>query len=363
MELTPFYTIFAPMVGKELAELLQGGGVYSFPVPLRRDGRLYDALFLYHPRGDSGELPPTGWMLIDSFTGKLSLLSDCAVVGFAAPGLTAPKTAAQEKTKDLSPKKEAQLRARLGDLYEELRRFVFEEKLERPQAAVVTAYKELFLKLTPAAHYPLYYALSPEFFHWLRIPLPVPAAKAHDEGEPPHADTTQLLILENLQQLVRRFEQKIQVDAHKQKLFDDMHAELERYRKGVIDSLTLPMERDVIKLIDDVQKSLSVFDGEKNSPENYERMLAMFKGVATDLEDLLYRHGVEPYEERGNDVSVARQQVFATVVTDDPALDKKVAQRLSRGWEKQGKIVRPERISVYLYQQEEDTSDEQNIGD
>lgn len=355
MQLIPFYTAFASIIGKELAELLSGGGVYSLPVSLFREGRLYDALFLYDPDTENDSFSPTGWVLIESYTGKLSLLSDCSIFDFAVPGLEAPKASHDGHPRGLSPKKEAQLRSKINDLYEEIRNFVFVDKLERPQAAIVAAYKELFLKLTPAAHYPYYYALSPEFFHWLRMPLPVHRAQTRADGAI-HEDTTQLLILENLQQLVRRFEQKIQVDSHKQKVFDDLHAELQEYRNGLIASLTLTMERDVIKLIDDVQKTLSVFADKSASPESYERMFAMFSGVATDLEDILYRHGVEPYNSRGDSVDVTRQQILTTVPTNDKNLDKKIAERISRGWEKDGKVVRPERISVYIYQ--EDTGNE-----
>lgn len=351
MEFVPFYTMFAPLIGKELAELVEDGTQYSLPVAVQRAGRQFDALFLYSPQ-DGPDSRPTGWLMLDSHSGKLAVLADCDVMDFAAPDLLAPGVSENGHIKNLTPKKEAQLRAKISDCYDEIRQFAFMEPLERAQAATVTAYKDAFLKFIRPWHYPFYYALSPHFFQWLRLPFPTHKASLNPQDKPVLEEPTQLLILQNLQNLVYRFENKIQVDQHKQELFDDLHAELQEYKKGMLEQLTLALERDVIKLVDDVSKSIGVFSEKPPSPDNYDKLFIMLQGFGTDLEDLLYRHGVEPYENSGGDVDVLRQKVLSTVPTDDPGLDRKIAGRLSRGWEKQGRIISPERISVYLYQKE-----------
>jgi len=347
----PFYTMFAPLIGKELAELVEDGTKYSLPVAVMRSGRQFDALFLYKPQ-DGPVFRPTGWIMLDSHTGKLALIAECDVMDFAAPDLFAPELSMTSHIKSLTPKKEAQLRLKINDCYDEIRHFVFTENLDRTQAATVTAYKEAFLKLMQPEHYPFYYALSPHYFQWLRLPFPTHKAALNPEDKPVLEDPTQVLILQNLQNLVLRFESKIQTDEHKQGLFDGMHEELQEYKNGMLDQLTLSLERDVIKLCDDVSKSIGVFSEKPVSPDGYDKLFIMLKGFATDLEDLLYRHGVEPYEHGGDGVDVSKQKVLCTEPTDNPGLDKKVAKRLSRGWEKQGRIISPERISAYLYQKE-----------
>lgn len=348
MALVPFYTMFAPIVGKDLAELLAEGASYSLPVSAYRAGRLFDAMFLYKPElGPAAR--PTGWLLLDCLSGKLAVLADCGIMDFAEPDLLPPVEASGAYLKDLGPKKQAQMRARINDCYDEMRGFAFSDTLTPQQDAIVKEYRELFLNLSEPLHYPFYYALSPGFFTWLRLPLPVHKASKAPEEHGLLEDPAKALILGGINELVAGFRDKIQTDAHKQNLFDEMHAELQEYKKGMLDKLTLSMELDVIKLIDDVERSIAVFSARQSSPEDYSRLFALLAGVATDLEDLLYRHGVEPYRLSSDRVDVTRQKILSTTQTKDISLDKKVAKRMSRGWEKQGKIIRPERISVYLY--------------
>lgn len=351
MGFVPFYNMLAPVVGKDLAELLADGCGYSLPVCARRAGRLFDALFLYKP-GDEPGTRPLGWVMMDSTTGKLAVLSDCEVMDFAAPNLLPPAESGKPK-EELTPKKAAQMRARLNEYYESLREFVFEDEITPAQAVVVDGYKDLFMRLSLSGHYPYYYALSPAFFHWLRLPLPVGRASIEPEEAGLTDDTKQTVIMERLQRLSEKLEQKTQADNQRQEVFDGMHAELQEYKNDLLDRLTLAIELDIIKIIDDVERSVATFAGKDATTENFSRMYAMFAGVATDLEDLLYRHGVEPYRADGDEIDVMKQKVLSTTPTADKSQDKKIARRLARGWEKQGKTIRPERISAYLYQEED----------
>ncbi len=351
MKLVPFYTMFAPVVGKDLAELLADGCSYSLPVAVERAGRLFDALFLYKPELGA-RARPTGWILMDSASGNLAVLADCEVMDFVVPDLLPPEAAQESYLKNQTPKKISQMRAKINDLYDEIREFAYSDTLNESQAAIIEEYKDLFLKMSLPEHYAFYFALSPNYFHWLRLPLPThKISKKLDESRVLE-DSGQTLILENLQQLVRQFQDKIKEDAHKRELFDEMHAELQEYKNGLLDQLTLSIELDVIKMIDDVERSVAVFSDKQESSENYSKLYAVLAGVATDLEDLMYRHGVEPYIEEGDKVNIQRQKILSTTPTNDVTLDKKIAKRLARGWEKQGKIIRPERISAYLYQED-----------
>jgi hypothetical protein len=53
---------------------------------------------------------------------------------------------------------------------------------------------------------------------------------------------------------------------------------------------------------------------------------------------------------------------MATIPTDKKRLDKKVAVRHAQGWEKNGKIIRPERISVHVYEPPEKDLEETEKG-
>lgn len=325
---------------------------FSLPVAVRRDEKQFDAMFLYEnpAEGSKKESPrPFAWVLLDACTGNVALLCRCDLVDFMSPGrYPMDCMLPMEMPKPLPLKKQTALRDKLFEAYEEIRGFVFEENLTRPQAAAVSAYKEHFRKLIYGSHYPFYHALSPAFFHWLRMPLPKEALlEPSDLQSGLQSDGYQLLILENLQQLVRQFQEKIAVDNHKERLFDQLHRELQDYKNDMLNNLTQSMELDIIQVIDAVCKSVEAFQDKDCTPENSGRLLGLLEGVETDLCDLLYRHGVEPYTLEG--VDVTRQRIISTQPTADPALDKRVAAHLARGWEKAGKIIRPERISVYVY--------------
>ena len=329
---------------------------FSFPILVRREEKIYDGLFAWLPPENSGEelaYRPFGWLLMALTDGDICLMAECKAADFIATSaypltgkvvVKLPEATDKAKVKGYSEQ--------LLAVYEGLRRFAFEENLSREQVAAVVQYKDLFLRLCPKGLYPFYHALSPAFFHWLRLPLPettVVAAAA--DKEEPRDFRHQLLILESLQQLSRQFQEKIAVDTHKEKLFDELHQEVQAYKNGVWEDATRPMELDIIRLIDGLSKTIGAFRAEKVT-EEAEKILVMLEGVETDLRDVLYRQGIDPYHMPGDTVDVSRQTVVAPVPAENPGQDKKICARLAPGWEKsgQGKVLRPERVTVYLYE-------------
>lgn len=352
MELADFGQVVRRIREKNNMDIGFGEDVaFSLPVVARRGAEQYDAMFLYQnpPEEKTAAAPrPFAWVLLDAATGRVALISRCDLVDFLPEGRYPPGAELPMPPLKVTGKKLAAMRDRVLEAYGEIRAFSFEEQLSRPQAATVSVYKDLFGKLTYPAHYPFYHALSPVFFHWLRMPLPKESAGDPSGGQADLSkDGYQLVILENLQQLVRQFQDKIATDAHKELLFNEMHRELQEYKNDLLGALTQGLERDIIRVIDDLGKSMEAYRVKEPDAGNYARLLALFEGVETDLTDLLYRHGVEPYVQDGIDVT--RQKVVHTIATGEPALDKTVAARLARGWEKDGKVIRPERVSVYVY--------------
>jgi molecular chaperone GrpE (heat shock protein) len=336
---------------RKLEFLFPADALFSFPVAVQRDGGLYDGFFTYKQpdkKRDSATRPDH-WLLL-SREGALGLACDCAVRDFIhTPDypFDEPVSLALPETTDKARVKK--LVAELEEAYADVREFAFDENLSREQVASIVRYKDLFMRICPKGLYPFYHALSPEFFHWLRLPLPE-RAPAH--VQPGQEDTRQyqyqLLTLETLQQLSKQFQEKIATDEHKNCLFDELHRETQEYKNGLLSSLTRHMEMDVIQLIDSLSKTLEAFTGAELNSDAI-KILGLLRGVETDLRDILYRQGIDPYTVAGDEVDISRQTTLSTVPTDDPALDRKVCARLAGGWEKDGKVVRPERVSVYIY--------------
>ena len=156
-------------------------------------------------------------------------------------------------------------------------------------------------------------------------------------------------LLAALEALQAQFGEKIAVDTHKNALFDEMHQELIRYQNGILDKIVETMALDIIQMADSTKRSLRLYEEKEPSEDNYRRLLRVIEGIAEDLDDILYRQSIEPYQVAGAQVDVRRQKIVQTVETDQQDRDNLVAARVADGYEKNGKVIRPERIKIYKY--------------
>lgn len=152
-----------------------------------------------------------------------------------------------------------------------------------------------------------------------------------------------------LADLQQTFDDKIAEDGHKNDLFDNMHRELTRYQNGAMDKIVDTMALDIIQLVDTTKGHVRVYEKKEPTEDNYKRLLRIVKGIAEDLQDILYRQNIESYRVEGHEVDVRRQKIIQTVPTDDQSKDNLVAVRVADGYEKNGKVLRPERIKIFKY--------------
>jgi molecular chaperone GrpE len=68
-----------------------------------------------------------------------------------------------------------------------------------------------------------------------------------------------------------------------------------------------------------------------------------------DLEGILYRNGFETFAVAEDVFDPRRQRALRTVPTEDPGLDKRVVERLRKGFVYEGKVIRPECVAVYVH--------------
>ena len=188
-----------------------------------------------------------------------------------------------------------------------------------------------------------------------------------DEPLPAHSDfelhESELLAkLDAVQQalatLQQSFDDKIAEDTHKNCLFDNMHRELVRYQNGALDKIVDTIALDIIQLVDTTKGHVRVYDKKEPTEENYKKLLRIVKGIAEDLEDILYRQNIESYRVLGHGVDVRRQKIIQTIPTDDKSKDNLVAVRVADGYEKGDKVIRPERIKIFKYGANSETQSE-----
>lgn len=176
---------------------------------------------------------------------------------------------------------------------------------------------------------------------------------AENVAPAPSDDNVILEKLDALQQAIQGlqecFDAKIAEDTHKNGLFDNMHKELTRYQNGAMDKLIDTLALDIIQLVDTTKGHVRVYEKKEPTEENYKRLLRIVKGISEDLQDILYRQNIESYRVEGHEVDVRRQKIIQTVPTDDKAKDNLVAVRAADGYEKNGKVLRAERIKIFKY--------------
>lgn len=108
---------------------------------------------------------------------------------------------------------------------------------------------------------------------------------------------------------------------------------------------------DLIQFAEGIRKTAAVYDGREFSEANYRKLLRITKGLYQDIQDVLYRNGVEPYSIEGDEVNARRQTIIDTVPTEDEEKNNRIAERTADGYQKDdGTILRKERVKIFRYQ-------------
>ena len=162
-------------------------------------------------------------------------------------------------------------------------------------------------------------------------------------------------ILEAVEKLGRDFDQKVKVDKGKDEIIRTLKDEIESYQKGNMTKIIDTMSLDIIQLADGIRKTAAVYEKREYSEENYKKLLRVVKGMYQDLQDVLYREGIEPYSIEGHEVDARRQTIIASVPTDDETRNNLIAARAGEGYAREdGSVLRRERVKIFRYEKKED---------
>jgi molecular chaperone GrpE len=142
------------------------------------------------------------------------------------------------------------------------------------------------------------------------------------------------------------FEREIRAEERREKVVDRLHAELQEYKQDLLLNVLRPVFIDLIQFHDNIGKMVAAQPVGAEDAEAA-RLLDLMGSFQQEIEDILYRQGVEPFAEEGDGFDPRRQRAASTVPTDDPALAKTIAARLRKGFRAGEKVIRPEVVSVY----------------
>lgn len=168
---------------------------------------------------------------------------------------------------------------------------------------------------------------------------------------------TQQQLIDRLNLLSAQFNSKIMHTNHEEKIVDQMHKELQKYKDDLYAQLVRPILLDVIEVRDSILRMSAVYlskpEGEKDIP------IKVFSDYSYDLQDILEKNQVEIYMSKvGDEFIPVKQRVVKKVKTHIENLHGKIAESLSNGYSYNGRTISPEKIIVYSY--ERDVQEKEN---
>ena len=157
-------------------------------------------------------------------------------------------------------------------------------------------------------------------------------------------------VMTRLDELMQKFDDRLARDEHKDALFDKMYAELASYKTDIYAKLLKPFIMSAISLLDDTNGFITRLAEQGDSPDPA-KMRQFINNLPLDIEDMLEMNGVEIYSDGTPVFNPATQRVVKTVECAEVDNDKRIVERLRRGYRWNGVILRPEMVSIYKYKQ------------
>ena len=148
------------------------------------------------------------------------------------------------------------------------------------------------------------------------------------------------------------FSKRIMHTEYEDKIIDQMHSELQRYKEDLYSQMIRAILLDVIEVRDSIMRNAVTYlakpKGEQSIPND------IFATYACDLQNILEKNNVEIYRSNSGDSFVPlKQRVVKKEITDYESLHGKIAESLSNGYNFGGRVISAEKVSVYLYQKTE----------
>lgn len=145
------------------------------------------------------------------------------------------------------------------------------------------------------------------------------------------------------------FNAKLRYDASKKEIIDKQFQELDAYHREAHEKLSKAIVMDLISEIDGAERSAEHYETLAPTQENYAKLKKLIMSHADDLRDVLENNEIESYRTApGDPFDHKRHSVLKTIPTDDPTLAKTIQASLRSGYVKGDKVIRPEKVAVYV---------------
>lgn len=150
--------------------------------------------------------------------------------------------------------------------------------------------------------------------------------------------------------LDKEFQGKLKYDAHKDKVIDNLHQELQAYKDDLLKKYLKSFVMDIIYVIDNIRRLTNHYNSLPLSERDPVKLLSLMESIPSDLEDIFTRQGIRTFTCDNNIFDPKRQRVLKKTETNEPSRDKTVAESLRPGYEWDDQVIRPEMVAVYVHQ-------------
>lgn len=186
------------------------------------------------------------------------------------------------------------------------------------------------------------------------VPEPPEEVESEQQTQLPN-DVEQLkemvmALTEKLNEMNKLFVDRIAYCEYEQKIIDDMHKELQKYKQDMNFQLVKPILMDIIDMRNSMLMNAKLC---QKKPEN-ERVIPLdtFLTFAEgDAENILLVNDVMIYDAQvGEKFDPAKQRAVKKVKTENQEQHGLIADVMGSGYERNGKVLSPLKVAVYVYE-------------
>ena len=145
-----------------------------------------------------------------------------------------------------------------------------------------------------------------------------------EKNEPDEENELLQEINAKVDHLTQLFTKKIQHTAHEEKIVDQMHAELQKYKDDMYSQLVRPILLDMIEVRDSILRMSNVYAEKPEEEQNIP--LRVFRDYSYDIQDILEKNNISIYfSEEGDEFNPIKQRALKKVKTPVEELHGKIA--------------------------------------
>lgn len=153
-------------------------------------------------------------------------------------------------------------------------------------------------------------------------------------------------LTEEMQKLREDFDTKVKYDVSKEHLIDTLHKELQTYREGFYFNILRPVLMDLISMHDDLDRLLEDIGAKETLSPSMIRNLRSFQ---ESIEETLRRYEVQIFTVESETYVSGKQRILKVVEVGNPTQDRYIVRRVRKGFEYEGRILRPEVVEIYRF--------------